>query len=141
MLGRKSAATCCIAGGLLLLLLLFLQGLAAAGLGLVPPDSKGWDSHSSGDDADDPGSNLCAAPWPLQHSSKEHNTSSRQQSAVCMVFAYAQDVAVGGLLRGFSLDAVQRCCRLGFGGPALLTVALCAQPALSVCVCVCEGAE
>jgi hypothetical protein len=74
VLGDNSAAACCIAGWQLLQLqLLLVPDLAAAGLGLVPPDSKGWDAHSCGDNADDPSSNLGAAPRPL------HSTSSRQQ--------------------------------------------------------------
>lgn len=60
---REDAARILIA--IWLLLQHLLLRLAAACLGLVPPDSKGWDSNAGGDNANDPDTNLPLTPRPV----------------------------------------------------------------------------
>jgi hypothetical protein len=66
---REDAARILIA--IWLLLQHLLLRLAAACLGLVPPDSKGWDSNAGGDNANDPDTNLPLTPRPL-HTARKH---------------------------------------------------------------------
>jgi hypothetical protein len=55
----------------------------------VPPDGKGGDSHTSDNDANDPGGNLGAAPRPLHDSNVSQGRNERRVVAGLVWGQYA----------------------------------------------------
>lgn len=84
--------------------------LAAAGLGLVPPHGKGRDAHTSGNNANNPSTNLPLTSRPLHR----ENATGRTMVSAKMCWFNALLTGRGGACRGLITKSLMQLLNYGW---------------------------